>query len=290
MKLTITNPTTGGDLLLLNGEEEFDRLFYTRDQDKKYFTIAWNHGQKQTITIDGEAFDFMPNTIVPLMFNQSFFFERPADITAWQFNREFYCIVDHDVEVSCVGFLFGMGDQLFINLDDHAQHKLKLLLNIFIEELKTTDNIQKDMLLMLLKRLIITITRLASEKYIPDPKLQDDRLDLFRKFNLLVEGNYRTEHGVNYYAQRLNKSPKTLSNIFALYNQKTPSQVIQARILIEAKRLLYYTKKTIKQITYELGFEDPAYFSNFFKRHAAMSPLEFRNAKGGTDAENTERK
>lgn len=290
MKLIITNPTTGGDLLLLNGEEEFDRLFYTRDHDKKYFTIAWNHGQKQTVTIDGEVFDFMPNTIVPLMFDQSFCFERPADITAWQFNREFYCIVDHDTEVSCVGFLFAMGDQLFINLDDHAQHKLKLLLNIFIEELNTTDNIQKDMLLMLLKRLIITITKLARSKYIPDPKLHDDRLDLFRKFNLLVEGNYRTEHGVNYYAQRLNKSPKTLSNIFALYNQKTPSQVIQARILIEAKRLLYYTKKTIKQITYELGFEDPAYFSNFFKRHAAMSPLEFRNAKGATGTENTERK
>jgi len=276
MKLIITEPKTGGDLLLISGEENFDRLFYTRDQENKYFTIAWNRGQKQTVTIDGVAHDFMPDTLLPLMFNQSFYFESAADVVAWQFNREFYCIIDHDAEVSCVGFLFGMGDQLFIRLDDNAQHTLQLLLNIFIQELNTPDNIQNDMLTMLLKRLIIVITKLARTEYIPDQRLHDERLDIFRKFNLLVEGNFRTEHTVNYYAQRLHKSPKTLSNLFALYNQKTPIQVIQGRILTEAKRLLYYTNKSVKQITYELGFEDPAYFSNFFKRQAALSPLEFR--------------
>jgi len=279
MKLTITDQKTGGDLLLFSGEQNFDRLFYSRDKEKKYFTIAWNHGEKQTITIDNVAHDFMPHTIIPLMFNQSFCFERAADVVAWQFNREFYCIVDHDAEVSCVGFLFGMGDQLFIGLDDPAQNKLKLLLNIFIEELNTQDNIQNAMLIMLLKRLIITITRLARSKYIPDPKLHDQRLDVFRKFNIFVEGHFRTEHSVNYYARLLNKSPKTLSNIFSLYNNKTPLQVIQERIIIEAKRLLYYTGKSVKQITYELGFEDPAYFSNFFKKHTSSSPLEFRSSK-----------
>ena len=132
MKLTITDPKTGGDLLLFNQEKNFDRL-YTRDHDKKYFTIAWNRGEKQTITIDGVAHDFLPDIILPLMFDQSFYFERPADIVAWQFNREFYCIVDHDSEVSCVGFLFGSTDHLFILLDKQAQYKLKLLLDVFIE-------------------------------------------------------------------------------------------------------------------------------------------------------------
>ena len=279
MKLTITDHKTGGDLLLLSDEQNFDRIFYSRDLEKKYFTIAWNRGQKQTVTIDGEAHDFMPHTILPLMFNQSFFFEQPADIAAWQFNREFYCIIDHDAEVSCAGFLFGMGDKLFIPLDDEGQHKLQLLFSIFIDELNTRDNIQNDMLLMLLKRLIIVVTRLAKSEYIPDQRLHDDRMDVFRKFNLLVEANFRSEHSVSYYAQRLSKSPKTLSNVFALYNDKTPLQVIQERILLEAKRLLFYTNKSVKQITYELGFEDPAYFSNFFKRHTSLPPLEFRNDK-----------
>lgn len=276
MKLIITDRKTGGDLLLIREEQDFDHYFYTRDRDKKYFTIAWNRGRKQTVTIDGVEQEFMPDTVLPLMFNQSFSFANPADVVAWQFNREFYCIVDHDAEVSCVGFLFGMGDQLFIPLDQPAIAKLQLLLNLFIEELNTHDNIQREMLLALLKRLIVIVTSLARSSYLPDVVVQPEKLDVFRKFNLLVEGNFRTEHSVHYYAQQLNKSPKTLSNIFGLYNKKTPIQMIQERIVIEAKRLLFYTDRSVKQITYELGFEDAAYFSNFFKRHTGLSPLDFR--------------
>ncbi|MBB6128412.1 helix-turn-helix domain-containing protein [Mucilaginibacter lappiensis] len=279
MKLSVSDQNTGGDLLLHHNEPQLDRLFYTRDYDYKYFTIAWNRGNKQTVTIDGTAYDFMPNTVLPLMFNQSFYFEYPGDVVAWQFNREFYCIVDHDTEVSCVGFLFGMNDNVFIDLDPDTQRKLKVLLDVFIEELNTRDGIQTELLMMLLKRLIIMITKLARASSFPDVKLNDDRFHILRKFNLLVEMNFREQHSVSYYAGRLNKSPKTLSNLFALYNHKTPIQIIQERILIEAKRLLFYTDKSAKQITYELGFDDAAYFSNFFKKHTTLSPSEFRNSK-----------
>ncbi len=279
MKLKLSDKNTGGDLLLFRDEQDLGRLFYSRDRNNKYFTIAWNQGAKQTVTIDGTEHDFLPNTLLTLLFDQSFSFEDPASIIAWQFNREFYCIIDHDTEVSCVGFLFGSTDHLFINLDEPSQQKLKLLLDIFLQEFNTTDNIQHDMLLMLLKRLIITITKLARSEYIPDLKQQDDKYNIIRKFNLLVEMHFRTEHSVSYYAQLLNKSPKTLSNLFALYNNKTPLQVIQERIVIESKRLLYYTDQSVKQITYNLGFEDAAYFSNFFKKHTSTSPLEFRNSR-----------
>nr|WP_294870925.1 helix-turn-helix domain-containing protein [uncultured Pedobacter sp.] len=284
MKLAITDNKTGGDLLLISEEKDFDRLVYSRDKEKKYFTIAWNKGAAQNVNIDGSVHQFLPDTILPLMFDQTFNFERAEDIVAWQFNREFYCMIDHDSEVSCAGFLFGLGGIMFIDLDAPYQSKLKLLFDIFKQELSTPDQIQRDMLLMLLKRLIIVITQLARSRYIPAEKLQEQKLDIFRRFNLLVEANFRQQHTVNYYAGLLNKSPKTLSNIFLLYNQKTPLQVIQSRILLEAKRLLYYTTKSVKQITYEVGFEDPSYFCNFFKRHTAMSPNEFRSDKSQSAA------
>jgi len=280
MKLSATEQSTGGDLLLLINEKHFDRIFFTRDRQHKYLTIAWNRGEKQTVTIDEVDYDFQPNTILPLMVNQSFRFERPEDIVAWQFNRDFYCIVDHDEEVSCVGFLFyGSSDQVFVTLDEAMQFKLQRLLDIFIEEFETADNIQIDMLRMLLKRLIIIVTRLAKAHSGPREVLADEKFGTIRKFNLLVENNYREHHTVAYYAQQLNKSPKTLSNLFALYNHKTPLQVIQERLIIEAKRLLYYTDKSAKEITYELGFDDAAYFSNFFKKHTSFSPTDFRNNK-----------
>ncbi|WP_214227829.1 AraC family transcriptional regulator [Pedobacter sp. B4-66] len=279
MKLLLTDPNSGGHLLLLSGEQNFDRHFYSKDRDNKYFTIVWNRGEQQKVTIDNEEIDFPAQTILPLMFNQSFFFERTSDLIAWQFNREFYCIIDHDSEVSCVGFLFGISRNLFINLSETARKKILLLHQMFVSEMNTSDNVQNDMLVMLLKRLIITVTQLAKSEYIPDPKMQNDRFNTIRKFNLLVEGNFHNEHSVNFYAQQLNKSPKTLSNLFAIFNQKTPIQIIQERIIIEAKRLLYYTDKSAKEITYELGFEDPAYFCNFFKKHTSYSPLRFRNKK-----------
>lgn len=280
MKLSVTEQSTGGDLLLLINEKHFDRMFFTRDRQHKYLTIAWNRGEKQTVTIDEVDYDFLPNTILPLMVNQSFRFERPEAIVAWQFNRDFYCIVDHDEEVSCVGFLFyGTAGQVFVQLDETMQFKLQRLLDIFIEEFETADNIQIDMLRMMLKRLIIIVTRLAKAKQSPIPALADEKFGTIRKFNLMVENNYREHHTVAYYAQQLNKSPKTLSNLFALYNHKPPLQVIQERLIIEAKRLLYYTDKSAKEITYDLGFDDAAYFSNFFKKHTSFSPTDFRNNK-----------
>src|SRR5450432_367640 len=283
MKLSLSDKKTGGELFLFSSESQLDRHYYQRDKDNKYFTIAWNTGITQTVTIDGEERDFMNDAILPLMFNQSFFFDRPEDIVAWQFNREFYCIIDHDAEVSCVGFLFAGADQVFINTDELTRVKLKLLFSIFIEELNTKDNIQKDMLLMLLKRLIIVITKLAKSNTGQNQYKTDDKLDIFRQFNLLVEANFHREHSVQYYADRLHKSPKTLANIFLLYNQKTPIQMIHARIIIEAKRLLSFTSKSVKQITYELGFDDPAYFTRFFKKNISQSPVEFRNDRQDTE-------
>jgi len=280
MRLKLTEENTGGELLLFKEEAGFDRLFFSRDRFNKFFTIAWNPGESQTVTIDGTEYEFPANSLLTLLFNQSFSFENSAGIVAWQFNREFYCIIDHDSEVSCVGFLFSSTDHLFVELNDQAQQKLQLLSDIFIEEFKTSDNIQNEMLLVLLKRLIIYVTRLAKSGYAPVKKLQDERFHIIRKFNLLVEANFKSEHSVSFYAGQLCKSPKTLSNLFAIFNQKTPSQIIQERITVEAKRLLCYTDRSIKHITYELGFEDVSYFSNFFKKNTGIPPSDFRNSRG----------
>ncbi|WP_448104328.1 helix-turn-helix domain-containing protein [Pedobacter panaciterrae] len=278
MKLKLREENTNGELLIFKDEPSFSRLFYTKDRFDKYFTIAWNPGESQAITIDGAEYVFPKDSLVTLLFNQSFSFENSEGIVAWQFNREFYCIIDHDSEVSCVGFLFSSTDHLFIQLGDEAKLKLKLLCDVFIDEFKISDNIQNEMLLVLLKRLISYVTHLAKAGHVPVKKLPDERFHIIRKFNLLVEANFKSEHSVSFYAGQLCKSPKTLSNLFAIFNQKTPSQLIQERIIVEAKRLLYYTDKSVKHITFELGFEDMAYFSNFFKKNMGLSPSDFRNS------------
>lgn len=241
--------------------------------------MAWNTGPDQSIIIDNSTYLFPNQSIVPLVFNQSFSFERPEMIVAWQFDREFYCIVDHDQEVSCTGLLFyGTKTPLFLDIDTLEQRKFEALLAVFYDEFSTHDTIQGEMLRMLLKRLIIKLTRLAKDQHI-DRSLTEKDLDLVRRFNLLVEINYRKLHTVSEYANLLNKSPKTLSNLFALYNHQSPLQVIHARIILEARRLLLYTDQSTKEVAFALGFEEVSHFSRFFKKQTGYPPSEFKEVR-----------
>ncbi|HEY4289908.1 MAG TPA: helix-turn-helix domain-containing protein [Puia sp.] len=285
MKYDYRDPVAQGALHLIIGEARFDRLYFSPERER-FLTLAWNNGDSQIITIDEIDYEFPAQSVLPLFACQSFRLERPEQIIAWQYNRNFYCIIDHDKEISCAGFLFyGYLGPMFITLDSSEQHRIEVLLNTFTEEFRTTDTIQREMLQMLLKRLIIILTRLARQQYVKSPKLTDEKLDIIRNYNLLVEVNFRKEHQVQFYSDRLHRSPKTLANLFALYNRKSPLAIIQERILLEAKRLLIFTEKSAKEIAFELGFEDAAYFSNFFKKHYKLSPLDFRNKKTETISE-----
>ena len=264
-------------LYLIKNETDFSRQAF-KEQKENILTIAWNTGADQKIMIDGQAYIFPAQSVLPLMFNNTFHFSNPKEIIAWQFNREFYCIIDHDKEVSCAGFLFyGTTDQMFIKLDERSQRKLNVLFQVFEDEYAEKDTIQGEMLRMLLKRLIIMITRLGKEQYQPESLMVEEE-DIVRDYNVLVESNFKKLHQVQDYAKLLHKSPKSLSNAFAKFNAKSPLQVIKDRIILEAKRLLYYSDKSLKEISYDLGFEEPASFSRFFKNQLKVSPSKFRDS------------
>src|SRR3546814_230845 len=104
-------------------------------------------------------------SILPLVSNQRFVFERPEALVSWQFNRSFYCIVDHDAEVGCVGFLFyGIQHPMFISLDPEDVSDLDDLEKVISDELTVHDNFQGEMLRTLLKRIIIKVTRKAKKQ------------------------------------------------------------------------------------------------------------------------------
>jgi len=263
---------------LVHDESTFNREFYGKDRKDKLLTIAWNRGNTQQVNIDNINYNFPANSILCLMVSETFYFEDPSTIVAWQFNRDFYCIANHDKEVSCIGFLFyGSAQKMFMNLNARDQEKTALLLKVFGDEFETKDQIQGEMLHILLKRLIIIVTRLGREQYVNKNELPGDKLDIIRKYNYLVEKNFRKQHQVKFYAEQMNKSPKTLSNLFALYNDKSPLIVIQERVVQEAKRLLFYTGKTAKEIAFYLGFEDASHFGKFFKKQTGQSPSDFKH-------------
>ncbi len=106
----------------------------------------------------------------------------------------------------------------------------------------------------------------------PVPK----HIESIKKLNNLIDCFYHQETGIHFYAQQLNMSIKQL-NIIAksAYNKTVPS-LIHERIILDAKKKLQQPDASIKTIAYQLGFEDPSYFSRFFRRYTGYSPNQYR--------------
>lgn len=277
MKWQFEDRATQGKFTILIGDPSLRGEGLLNGKKEMVNTIVYNTGEEQKVVIDKINYSMPANSVLPLVANQNFHFADPETLVAWQFNRDFYCIADHDAEVGCVGFLFyGIRHPLFIPLSPKEMESISIIEMQCVEDMSIRDKMQGEMLRTLLKRLIINITRIAKQQTDCYRQFTDDKMDVIRKFNLLLEVNFRQEHEVQFYAQAMNKSPKTLTNLFGLCSYPSPSRLIQQRIILEAKRYLYYTDKSAKEVAEDLGFTSTAHFSRFFKANTGVNFSEFK--------------
>lgn len=256
---------------------DFSEGNFTKVLNTDNYKIIWAKDADVMITVDGYHISLEKNQLLfctPL--NTITLAEPHNGVIAYIFNREFYCIRDHDNEVACNGLLFlGSSVPPLITLDAKEQRGYDILLMMFEEEFLNEDHIQGEMLRVLLKRLLIKSVRLV-RKGMPNEGFYDEKLDIIRQFNLLVEIHFKSKHKVSDYAALLNIAPKSIANIFSKYNYKSPLKVISERIVLEAQRLLQFSEKNMNEIALELGFVEASHFSKFFKKHNGVSPVHFK--------------
>jgi AraC family transcriptional activator of pobA len=101
---------------------------------------------------------------------------------------------------------------------------------------------------------------------------------ILRRFRHSVETSFRQHWPVADYARTLGISEDRLHAMASRATGMPPKEIVQRRLLLEAKRHLLYTTMTVKEIAYDLGFHDPAYFSRFFAKRAGMAPGAYRKA------------
>ncbi|MEM6803663.1 MAG: helix-turn-helix transcriptional regulator [Bacteroidota bacterium] len=242
-------------------------------------SIFWNLEGESLFEIDGQQKLLRAGEIIFLTEFHQLKVTKVGKGNLIRFNRSFYCIKDHDAEVSCKGLLFFGASQLpHIYLDEEHKETFEALWKVFESEMKSQDHLQFEMLQMLLKRMIILCTRIFRQQHLA-PETEEGKVDVIRQFNYLVEVHFREYHSVTDYADLLHKSPKTLSNLFSKSQQKKPLELIHDRILLEANRLLSYSDKPVKEIAYELGYTDIQSFSRFFKSHSNISPKKYRDKR-----------
>jgi len=196
-----------------------------------------------------------------------------------QFHGDFYCIEFHREEVSCNGLLFNniYIDPVVVLADKEASLFDSLLtdLNDELNEVSPSEiTLRAYLQLFLAKSSSIKLKAIAEHQ---DKAEKDEQMDRFRK---LLDEHFLTLHKPSDYAKLLAMTSDNFSKRCTRYFKKTPSQLIQERLILEAKKQLHLTRKSIKEIAWNLKFQDEFYFSRVFKKFTKVSPQAFRDKAG----------
>ena len=193
------------------------------------------------------------------------------------FTEAFFCTSESDTKFLRSSILFNdLAGKPTIKLNKTDFEKFILICNSITDELGSpTDNSKHILLKNLLHNFLLLSEREKRKQGYTELKKGAD-LDYTLLFRDFLESNYTQLKSVSDYAQIICISEKRLGQATSKVLGKSPKEIINDRILLEAKRLLVHTNLSVKEIGQELGFEDPAYFVRYFKKNTETTPVEFR--------------
>lgn len=280
---TLINPQNGNlafKLFPFENGTAFDHV-----QRLNYYSLIWVQQGNGKAKVDFTEFDFNENTLFSFVPYQPFMLSANKEFKGMvlNFHPDFFCIHKHQKEVACNGVLFNnIYRPPFITIDPTSSDMFTNLIGQMKVEMQNPDLAQYELLVSYLKIFLITAARLKTAQQPEVKQAVGDNQEPFILQTLkdAIERDFKTKHSASDYADTLHISPKALAKITKTYFNKTLTEIIAERIVIEAKRELYLTSKTVKQIAYELGYHDEYYFSRFFKTNADVSPQLYRETVG----------
>ena len=252
--------------------------------------IIISRGQAQ-LNADFSEYQILQSCLLYFSPFQPFMLREAKDINGIcvNFHSDFFCIYKHHQEIACNGVLFNnIYQRPYILLSNGELQSFIHLIDQMKKEMQNQVLAQHELLISYLKIFLITATRIKMAQYPEDEKEWKPGSEHFiiQYFKEAIEKHFKTLHSPSDYANLLNIPVNTLAKISKSHFNKTLTDLITERIIIEAKRELYLTSKAVKQIASELGFDDEYYFSRFFKNNTDVSPKQFRQTAGFARAEN----
>lgn len=174
--------------------------------------------------------------------------------------------------------------QLYSYYHDHASLQISREISIrrilAILQMMSEEMLQQDPDFAVVRHLLSTLFAMIEserKKTQTDPAvLHPIQNDTFKKFLALLEQSFREHEGVEFYADKLFMSGRNLNLICHNILQRSVTEIIELRKLIEAKNLLINTQKTIAEIGFEVGYNEKTYFTSVFKKKSGQTPSEFR--------------
>ncbi len=244
------------------------------------YEVFWISEGQGTCWVDFQPYDIQPPMLI---------FIAPGQVHSWKltapfagyillFTNDFFATRSieastHPLEVP-VFESPGAGPALNVVKDRSADfsqlfHKLETEFQ--------TSRLDQDVALQAYLRLLLIEAKRLSES-LPGSNHKDESAALLtKKFLQMVEKNFLAIVSVADYAENLNVTPNHLIETTKRTLGKPAGKIVRERVLLEAKRLLCYSDMSASDIAYHLSFEDPSYFSRFFRKYTGMSPMDFRN-------------
>ncbi|RYY54240.1 MAG: AraC family transcriptional regulator [Chitinophagaceae bacterium] len=243
---------------------------------KDHFLLVFTKSGHGRQWIDMRPYDIKPGTVYFSGLNQVIVKEELNNLfsTGIAFTPEYLLLQDnialtrlpmlqngfHDVELELTGNDIGFIEQQ---------------LSLINTEYNTRGEWQQRMIIAHFTVLLTFLNRRFAEKQTPQVPVADSLL--LNRFQEKVDANFRHRHEVADYASLLNLSAGHLSEVIKSQSGRPAIKHIHDRIVLEARRLLFHTDQTLKEIAFDLGFNDASYFSRFFKRETRYTPAEFRS-------------
>ncbi|MEA5427971.1 helix-turn-helix domain-containing protein [Arcicella lustrica] len=243
-----------------------------------FYNIIWFDQGSPIHLVDFSPIKIKPNTLLFLNKDTVQRFDNKTKFSGKVilFTDSFFCKTETDTKFLRNSILF---NDLFSVSQIQIERQLKLftdLLYQMTDELRNTkDNSQSDILRNLLHNFLLYSERERRKQNFTEINKSAD-LDYVMLFKDLLEKDYKNKKQVNYYAKEIIITEKRLNQATTKVLGKSPKEIIDDRIMLEAKRILAHTNESIKEIGYNLGFEEPTNFIKYFKKHSQFTPTEFR--------------
>lgn len=246
-----------------------------------YYTVILVEKAEGHHVIDYKTYNFNPlqvHFVSPGQVHQVVTRSRPKG-SVFTFSQDF--LIENNIPerfISNINLFRQFGETPPLDIDEVTFGRLSRILGEMQECLPLNLHYRNRALGALLQLFLIY----CNNSCLLDTKQLDEEhsgVCMLRDFKDLVNQNFTKWHKVSEYAPTLHITPKHLSYTIKSLTGKTAKELIQDRLSLEAKRLLFHTHLTIKEIAYRLGYEEPLHFSSFFKKQAGESPSQYRQRR-----------
>lgn len=246
-----------------------------------YYTVILVEAAAGTHVIDYQSYTFQPLEVYFVSPGQVHQIALSAPPKGWvlTFSRDF--LIENNISesfISNINLFNAFGDSPPLKLDPVTFDRLVRILG----EMKSCmpeGLTYRDRALGALLQLFLIYCNNSNSLNSSQLDEENSGVCILRDFKRMVESHYSEWHKVQEYAEAIHITSKHLSQTVKSITGKSAKELIQDRLVLEAKRLLIHTDSPVKEIAYTLGFEEPLHFSGFFKRNAGLSPSEYKLRK-----------